>query len=90
MDKFIQTVWSIESDTQGQHIVIKPSEIEWAIYELPSTSFSAGSAVIYQHDDMKLNSNLYKDIVLVFGQNVADAMLDSLSKMNPGKPADSF
>lgn len=75
----MNTVWTKETSTSGNTIVIRRKEVEWASYDLPSTSHSGGGAQVYQFADVFEGSGFYNSVVAVFGLSVAQDILYAVS-----------
>lgn len=81
----IKTIWAKEEGNRGQHILLRENDLEWAMYELPATSYSAGTASTYPLADMYAGSTLYGEIEQEFGVGAATEMLVSMAAMQQQK-----
>lgn len=82
----MQTIWTKEEGSTGQDIIIRRDKIEWARYDIPGTSHSAGSATYYQHTDLVLYSPLYHQIAEAFGESVAQQALYAVQNISNHQP----
>ncbi len=67
--------WSTEKEDKGYALVLKEQFIELTIYDIPATSYSAGGMYSYAVQDFDENTEAWKQISAIWGENVAREVL---------------